>query len=42
MVIADIDTMSLNLYFVHADHLIRLLKMTDGTEAIVWNAERIP
>jgi YD repeat-containing protein len=35
VVVADIDTMSPNLYFVHADHLDRPLKMTDGTEAVV-------
>ena len=40
-VVADIDTMSPNLNFVHADHLDRPLKMTDGTEAVVWDAERI-
>jgi YD repeat-containing protein len=34
-VVADIDTMTPHLYFVHADHLDRPIKMTDGTEAIV-------
>jgi RHS repeat-associated protein len=37
-VVADVDTMSPNLYFVHADHLNRPLKMTDGSQAIVWDA----
>jgi RHS repeat-associated protein len=37
-VVADVDTASPNLYFVHADHLERPLKMTDGTEAVVWDA----
>jgi YD repeat-containing protein len=37
-VVADIDTMTPHLYFVHADHLDRPIKMTDGTEAIVWDA----
>jgi RHS repeat-associated protein len=37
-VVADVDTASPNLYFVHADHLDRPLKMTDGTEAVVWDA----
>jgi RHS repeat-associated protein len=27
-----------NLYFVHPDHLNRPIKMTDSTEAIVWDA----
>src|SRR5215471_9678749 len=26
------------LYYVHADHLNRPLKMTDGTQAVVWDA----
>jgi RHS repeat-associated protein len=37
-VVANVDTSSPNLYFVHADHLDRPIKMTDGTEAIVWDA----
>jgi RHS repeat-associated protein len=37
-VVADVDTLSPNLYFVHADHLDRPLKMTDGSQAIVWDA----
>lgn len=37
-VVADVDTASPNLYFVHADHLDRPLKMTDGSEAVVWDA----
>jgi RHS repeat-associated protein len=37
-VVADVDTMSPNLTFVHADHLDRPLKMTDATQAIVWDA----
>ena len=37
-VVADVDTPSPNLYYVHADHLDRPLKMTDGTEAVVWDA----
>jgi RHS repeat-associated protein len=36
--VADVDTMSPNLYFVHADHLDRPLKMTDASQAIVWDA----
>ena len=37
-VIADVDTASPNLYYVHADHLDRPLKMTDASEAVVWDA----
>jgi RHS repeat-associated protein len=37
-VIADVDTMSPKLWHVHADQLDRPLKMTDGTEAVVWDA----
>jgi len=37
-VVADVDTASPNLYFVHADHLDRPLKMTDASEATVWDA----
>jgi RHS repeat-associated protein len=37
-VVADVDTMSPNLYFVHADHLDRPIKMTDGGKAVVWDA----
>ena len=36
--IANEDTSAPNLYFVHADHLYRPIKMTDGTETIVWDA----
>jgi RHS repeat-associated protein len=37
-VVADVDTMTPHLYFAHSDHLNRPLKMTDGTEAVVWDA----
>jgi RHS repeat-associated protein len=37
-VVADVDTMSPKLWFVHADHLDRPIKMTDGTQAVVWDA----
>jgi RHS repeat-associated protein len=37
-VVADIDTASPNLYFVHADHLDRPIKMTDASKAVVWDA----
>ena len=37
-VVADVDTANPNLYYVHADHLDRPLKMTDGSEAVVWDA----
>jgi RHS repeat-associated protein len=37
-VVADVDTASPNLYFVHADQLDRPVKMTDGSKAVVWDA----
>jgi RHS repeat-associated protein len=37
-VFADLDTASPQLYFVHPDHLNRPLRMTDGTQAVVWDA----
>jgi RHS repeat-associated protein len=37
-VVADVDTASPHLYFVHADHLDRPIKMTDGSKAVVWDA----
>jgi RHS repeat-associated protein len=37
-VVANVDTSTPNLYFVQADHLDRPIKMTDGTETIVWDA----
>jgi YD repeat-containing protein len=38
----DVDTMSPNLYFVHADQLDRPVKMTDGSKAVVWDATYRP
>jgi RHS repeat-associated protein len=37
-VFADLETASPQLYFVHPDHLNRPLRMTDGTQALVWDA----
>jgi RHS repeat-associated protein len=37
-IVANVDASTPHLYFVHADHLNRPIKMTDGTEAIVWDA----
>ncbi len=37
-VIADVNTMSPQLWFVHADHLDRPVRMTDGSQAVVWDA----
>ena len=37
-VVADVDTLNPKLWFVHADHLDRPLKMTDATQAVVWDA----
>jgi hypothetical protein len=36
-VVANVDT-SPTLYFVHPDHLNRPIKMTDGSESVVWDA----
>jgi RHS repeat-associated protein len=41
-VVADVNTASPNLYYVHADQVNRPLKMTDGSEAVVWNATYRP
>jgi len=38
VVVADVNTASPNLYFVHADHLNRPIKMTDAAQAVVWDA----
>ncbi|MEW6643057.1 MAG: RHS repeat-associated core domain-containing protein [Pseudomonadota bacterium] len=35
--VANVNTTTPNLYYVHADHLDRPLKMTDGSTAIVWD-----
>ncbi|HYB83300.1 MAG TPA: RHS repeat-associated core domain-containing protein [Mycobacterium sp.] len=38
-VFANLDTAAPNLWYVHADHLNRPIKMTDGTtKAVVWDA----
>jgi RHS repeat-associated protein len=37
-VATDVDTPSPQLWFVHADHLDRPVKMTDGNKATVWDA----
>ncbi len=37
-VVANVDTATPNLYFVHADHLDRPVTMIDSTAAIVWEA----
>ena len=37
-VMANVDTSSPNLYYGHADHLNRPIKMTDSAEAVVWDA----
>jgi RHS repeat-associated protein len=36
--VADVDTSTPKLWFVHADHLDRPIKMTDDTKAVVWDA----
>ncbi len=37
-VVADVDTTLPQLWFVHADHLDRPVRMTDGAQAVVWDA----
>jgi RHS repeat-associated protein len=37
-VVADVDTITPKLWYVHADHLNRPARMTDSTRAVVWNA----
>jgi RHS repeat-associated protein len=41
-VVADVDTPSPNLYFVHTDHLNRPIMMTDGSKNVVWQATYWP
>jgi hypothetical protein len=36
--VADVDTVNPQLWFVHADHLDRPVRMTDCTQAVVWDA----
>jgi len=37
-VVADVDTSTPSLWYVHADHLDRPIKMTDAAKAVVWDA----
>jgi RHS repeat-associated protein len=37
-VVADVDTATPQLWYVHVDHLDRPIKMTDDTKAVVWDA----
>jgi RHS repeat-associated protein len=37
-VVADVDTLSPQLWFVHADRLDRPVRMTDGAQTVVWDA----
>lgn len=41
-VAADLDTAAPNLWFVHADHLDRPIRMTDSAKTVVWNAFFLP
>jgi len=41
-IFADLDTGSPSLYFVHADHLDRPIRMTDATKAVVWDVAYSP
>ncbi len=37
-VVADVNTTTPNLYYVHADHLNRPIEMTDTAKNVVWQA----
>lgn len=37
-VVADVDTATPKLWYVHSDHLNRPIKMTDDSKAVVWDA----
>ncbi|WP_229188154.1 RHS repeat-associated core domain-containing protein [Bradyrhizobium oropedii] len=39
---ADLDTTSPKQWYVHADHLNRPIKMTDASQAVVWDAQYWP
>ncbi|WP_316233816.1 RHS repeat-associated core domain-containing protein [Bradyrhizobium sp. SZCCHNPS2010] len=39
---ADLDTAAPNLWYVHADHLDRPIRMTDNAKNLVWNAYFLP
>ncbi len=41
-VVADVNTVSPIIYYVHADHLNRPVMMTDGLKANVWEAVWLP
>ena len=41
-VVSDVNTMSPNLYFVHADHLDTPMRMTDASKTVVWDAFFLP
>jgi RHS repeat-associated protein len=41
-VVSDVNTMSPNLYFVHADHLDTPVRMTDVSKNVVWDAYFLP
>ncbi|WP_334364372.1 RHS repeat-associated core domain-containing protein [Bradyrhizobium sp. AZCC 1578] len=41
-VAADLDTAAPNLWYVHADHLDRPIRMTDSAKSVVWNAFFMP
>jgi len=37
-VVAEVDTLTPKLWYVHADHLDRPTRMTDASKALVWDA----
>ena len=39
---ADLETVTPKLWFVHADHLDRPIRMTDSAKTMIWNAFFLP
>ncbi|MES9976150.1 MAG: hypothetical protein ABW094_17970, partial [Candidatus Thiodiazotropha sp.] len=42
LIVTDPVTTLSSVYYLHTDHLGAVLKATDGTQALVWDAERKP
>ena len=41
-VVSDVNTISPNLYYVHADQINTPIRITDGSKAVVWDAFFLP